>query len=338
MVSMKNRYDVIIIGAGPAGIACAQALAGSSLNVLLVEKNETIGPKICAGGLTRMAIDFGIPEDQARTFHAQTVHLDGQPPLKIVLTHPLKTVSRTALARHHLQQIEREPNIEIAAGTKVTGLTDGSIATDRGNFSFRILVAADGSQSMVRRHIGLPSKFGVGLYYEAPQAADEVLFHFRPGIIRSGYLWVFPHRACTNVGIGFNPDTLTAGLAKVILQQYMKEKGFTGNGARLKGGTISHLYRGHRFGNIFLAGDAAGLASKASGEGIPFALVSGREIGRVILDSGYPMPEFRRMLALKRRQEGYWRFFESVPRLQKMLLTSYFTLMKRGWMQAYMGY
>ena len=335
---MKNRFDVIIIGAGPAGIACAQALAGSSLSVLLVEKNDTIGPKICAGGLTRMAFDFGLPEDQARTFYTHAVHIDERPPYRIVLTHPLKTVSRTALARHHLQQIEKAPNIEIAMGTKVTGLTDGSIATDRGDFSFQVLVAADGSQSMVRGHIGLPSKFGIGLYYEAPRLTDEVLFHFRPGVIRSGYLWVFPHRDCTNVGIGFNPDTLTPGLAKVILQQYMKDRGFTGNGARLKGGTISHLYRGHRFGNIFLAGDAAGLASKASGEGIPFALVSGREIGRAILDPGYPMPDFRRMLALKRRQEGYWRFFESMPRLQKMLLRSYFSLMKRPWMQAYMGY
>ena len=335
---MSDRYDVIIIGAGPAGIACAQALAGSNLSVLLVEKNETVGPKICAGGLTRVAIDFGIPEEQARTFRTQTVHLDKQPPLRIVLTHPLKTVSRTALARHHLQEIEKAANIKIATGTKVTDLTDSSIATDRGDFSFRVLVAADGSQSVVRRHVGLPSKFGIGLYYEVPQRSHEVQFQFSPGIIRSGYLWVFPHRDCTNVGIGFNPDTLTAGLAKVILQQYMKEKGFTANGARLRGGTINHLYRGHRFGNIFLAGDAAGLASKASGEGIPFALVSGREIGRAILDPGYPMPEFRRMLLLKRRQEGYWRFFESMPRLQKMLLTSYFIMMKRPWMQAYMGY
>src|SRR5512139_978514 len=183
MVPMSNRYDVIIIGAGPAGIACARALAGSSLSVLLVEKNVTIGPKICAGGLTRVAVDFGIPEDQARTFRTQTVHLDKQPPLRIVLTHPLKTVSRTALARHHLQGIEKAANIKIAAGTKVTGLTDSSIATDRGDFSFRVLVAADGSQSIVRRHVGLPSKFGIGLYYEVPQRSDKVQFQFSPGII-----------------------------------------------------------------------------------------------------------------------------------------------------------
>lgn len=335
---MASRFDVVIIGAGPAGISCAQALAGSSLSVLMLEKSETIGPKICAGGLTRMAAQFGVPGDRARSFHEQVVCLDDLPPFRIVLRHPMITVNRTDLALHHLTGLDRTANVEIAAGTKATRLSDGAVWTDRGVFSFRFLVGADGSQSIVRKHLGLPSRFGIGLYYEVPRLSDEVRFHFRPGIVRSGYLWAFPHRDCTNVGIGFNPDRLTAGLAKVILQQYVKELGFASEGARLRGGTISHLYRGCRFGNVFLAGDAAGLASKASGEGIPFALVSGREIGRAILDAGYRMPEFRRMLALKRRQEGYWSFFESVPRLHRTLLTAYFTMMKRGWMQAYMGY
>lgn len=335
---MSNRYDVIIIGAGPAGIACAQALAGSSLSVLMLEKSETIGPKICAGGLTRMAAQFGVPGDRARSFSEQVVCLDDLPPFRIVLSHPMITVNRTDLARHHLTGLAGTANVEIVAGTKATRLSDGAVWTDRGVFSFRFLVGADGSQSIVRKHLGLPSRFGIGLYYEVPRLSDEVRFHFRPGIVRSGYLWAFPHRDCTNVGIGFNPDRLTAGLAKVILQQHVKELGFASDGARLRGGTISHLYRGCRFGNVFLAGDAAGLASKASGEGIPFALVSGREIGRAILDAGYRMPEFRRMLTLKRRQEGYWSFFESVPRLHRTLLTAYFTMMKRQWVQAYMGY
>lgn len=335
---MSNRFDVIIIGAGPAGIACAQALAGSSLRVLMLEKNESIGPKICAGGLTRMAARFGVPADRVRSFPEQVVCLDGRPPFRIVLNHPMITVNRIDLARHHLAGIDRASNVEIAVETRVTRLSDSAVWTDRGVFSFRFLVAADGSQSIARKHLGLPSRFGIGLYYEIPTRSDEVLFQFKPGIVRSGYLWTFPHRDCTNIGIGFNPDRLTAGLAKVILQQFLQEKGFSRDGVPLRGGMISHLYRGHQFGNLFLAGDAAGLASKASGEGIPFALVSGREIGRVILDPRYPMPEFRRMLALKRRQEGYWSFFESVPRLHRTLLTAYFTMMKRPWMQEYMGY
>ncbi len=86
------------------------------------------------------------------------------------------------------------------------------------------------------------------------------------------------------------------------------------------------------------AGDAAGLASRASGQGVPCALVSGRGIGRKILDPACDMAEFRRMLAVKRRQEGYRSFFESVPGLHGTLPEAYFTMMKRTWMQAYFGY
>ncbi len=334
---MSKRFDVIIIGAGPAGLACARALAGSSLRVLILEKNETIGPKICAGGLTRIAAQFGIPEE-ARSFSIQTVLVDERPPFVIDLTTPLKIVDRVTLAGHHLKDIEKAPNIEVAVATRVSSLAENAVTTNRGVFHYRYLVAADGSQSFVRKRLGLPSKYGIGLYYEVPRRADEVVFQFKPRIIRSGYLWIFPHRHVTNIGIGFNPDTLTAGLAKVVLQQFLKERGFSRDGIPLRGGPISHLYSGHQFGNIFLAGDAAGLASKASGEGIPFALVSGREIGRKILDPAYDMKEFRDLLVMKRRQEGYWRFFESMPGMQGFLLSAYFTMMKRPWMQAYMGY
>jgi len=44
------------------------------------------------------------------------------------------------------------------------------------------------------------------------------------------------------------------------------------------------------------------------------------------------------MLTLKRRQEACWRLFESVPRMHRSFLAAYFTMMKRPWMQAYMGY
>lgn len=47
---MGNSYDVIIIGAGPAGLAVAEELENTALTVLLIEKNSVIGPKICAGG------------------------------------------------------------------------------------------------------------------------------------------------------------------------------------------------------------------------------------------------------------------------------------------------
>jgi len=335
---MIASVDVLIVGAGPAGISCARALGGSPLRVLLLERNEAIGPKRCAGGLTRQAARFGVPEARVRRFPLQTVRLDSRPPFRIHLKYPLLTVRRDDLAQAHLSALKGAAAVEIRTGTRLLALRGDTAETSRGTFRFRTLVAADGSRSVVRRHLGLPVRQGIGCYYEVAAVTQEMLFCFRPQQVRSGYLWAFPHVDHTNVGIGFNPAFLPVPAAKSLLRRFMAEQGFEPGGARLRGGTIPYGYCGHRFGSIYLAGDAAGLASRATGEGIAQALVSGREIGKKILDPGYGMPELRRLLVTKRRQEIYWRVFERIPPLQAFLLASYFRLMKRPWMQSFMGY
>ena len=65
---MENKFDVVIIGAGPAGLKCAEQLKNSNLSVLVIEKNKIIGPKVCAGGLTPLAANFDFPELKTRTF------------------------------------------------------------------------------------------------------------------------------------------------------------------------------------------------------------------------------------------------------------------------------
>jgi flavin-dependent dehydrogenase len=53
-----DTYDVVIIGAGPAGLNCAKKLSEADKTVLLVEKNTEIGPKVCAGGITKYTYDY----------------------------------------------------------------------------------------------------------------------------------------------------------------------------------------------------------------------------------------------------------------------------------------
>ena len=61
---MKDKFDIIIIGAGPAGLKCAEQFKNSDFSVLLIEKNKVIGPKTCAGGLTQLVRDFDFPKEK----------------------------------------------------------------------------------------------------------------------------------------------------------------------------------------------------------------------------------------------------------------------------------
>ena len=78
--------------------------------------------------------------------------------------------------------------------------------------------------------------------------------------------------------------------------------GINYDGAKLEGQIINYEYRGYRFGNMFLIGEAAGFVSGLSGAGIYPGLISGQEIARKILNSKY-RPKITPMLISQKLQE-----------------------------------
>ncbi|UCD83297.1 MAG: NAD(P)/FAD-dependent oxidoreductase [Deltaproteobacteria bacterium] len=333
---MNNRYDVVIIGAGPAGLKCAEELKDSNLSVLLVEKKEVIGPKICAGGLTGLAEDFDIPEDRTRTFPVIKI-FSAHKQHEVNLVKPFKILDRLDLGQYQLSKIEECDNITILKETFVKSIGKGEITTNRGNFYYRYLVGADGSASLVRRHVGLEPRVCIGVYYDIPGVADDFILYFNPKMLRSGYIWVFPHRDFINIGIYFNPEHLNPRKARDILRKYLTDNGYRFSESNFKGAAINYSYQGCVFNDIFLIGDAAGLATKATGEGISFALTSGSEIAKRILNPDYKMVELDKVLAVKRRQERILKNADKYPFLQDRLFDFSVKLMKKGWFQSYYG-
>ena len=90
---------------------------------------------------------------------------------------------------------------------------------------------------------------------------------------------------------------------KKELRRWIDIRGFDGD-YRIEGFPIRVKYAGHAFGNIFLAGEAAGLVNDVTGIGIYPAYVSGKEIARVILDPSYPAPVLDGLIKSKRLQGG----------------------------------
>jgi flavin-dependent dehydrogenase len=333
---MGTRYDVIIIGAGPAGLAVAEELENTSFTVLLIEKNSVIGPKICAGGITNFRASPEFPLEKTQGSRNHTIFIEDKK-YELVLDDSIRTISREDLGEYQLGKIKNSKNISLLKGTQAASIGPESVVTDKGIFFFRYLVGADGSSSLVRKHLGLGRSISIGLCCDVEKVRDGFVWYVNPRELRTSYIWEFPHRDHTNIGIYFDPGYLSAKRAREFLINYLEKRNYRFSPHDIRGGAVNHDFKGCVFGNIFLAGDAAGLASKPSGEGITFALASGREIGRRILDPGYEMAGLKRILNLKKRQEKILSIFESLAPIQGLLFRVSLTLVKKRWIQRYFG-
>lgn len=334
---ISTHYDVVILGAGPAGLACAIELKQSKLQVLLIEKKAEIGPKICAGGLTNLTKDYVIPNEKTRSFNRQKIVIKDYDHV-IELAHPIRTITRLELGQYQLQQLQHAQNITIATQTKVQKIEHNKLITTQGqHIHFNYLVGADGSTSLVRKSLGLTSKHCIGLYYNVPVITNECVWYLKYKTLKTGYIWVFPHKEHTNIGVYFNPLILNSKKARKELENYLTSKGYTFLNKELHGAPICYNYKGYQFGSVFLAGDAAGLTSKGTGEGISYALISGKEIARKIMDKNYTPLELNNMIRIKKRQDKLFKILETFPFMHAFLYTVFVQLMRIKPFQAYFG-
>lgn len=304
-IDVKPFYDIIIIGAGPGGLECAKTLNNSELNILVVEKNPKIGPKICAGGLI---VDFNlnlgdIPYFSSNSYHIIRGNIDSL--IKLKNDKLFKIISRTELGNFQLNRISNSKNISILTNTSVITITNSSITLENGSLiNYNKLVGADGSNSIVRKFLNLETKIIMGLQYFIKDVKhSEIKFIFDIKNLDLGYIWVFPHVGGISVGVGFDPKLISVKNAKKLLLEFMdKNNIYLTLNTKLQAGPISYHYSGFEFNNIYLIGGAAGLTSYFSGEGIPNAIISGSEIGEKILDNSYPLPKLNRLINLKKSE------------------------------------
>lgn len=298
---MKSDFHTIIIGAGPGGLSCAAHLARHGVDVLVVERNRTIGPKVCAGGVTWSGLARHLPSQLVeKEFPSQHVRSAFQ---NIVVTSSapiISTVSREHLGRWMAEEA-RHAGARILTGTRVTAITSREVVTSAGRFSFSNLVGADGSNSLVRRFLKIPvSRMGAGVHYHVPGNFDQMVWQLDPARFSSGYAWIFPHRDRASVGAYASRADIPPRKLQENLHCWMEKCGIERKELKAEAATVNFDFRGYRFGNIFLVGDAAGLASGLTGEGIYPAVCSGRTVAAQILDPAADAGPLNRLIRKQR--------------------------------------
>ncbi|MEU6117770.1 geranylgeranyl reductase family protein [Streptomyces sp. NPDC047117] len=296
----RTVWDVVVVGAGPAGASAAYAAACTGRRVLILEKAELPRYKTCGGGIigpSRDALPPGFELPLRDRVHAVTFSLNGR-------------LTRTRRSRQMLFGLINRPEfdaqlVEAAqkAGAELrTGVTvsrveqHGSAVPDRRTVAVvlsggetvlaRAVVGADGSASRIGAHVGVKlDQVDLGLEAEIPVPptvaedwAGRVLIDWGP--IPGSYGWVFP-----------KGDTLTVGVisargegaaTKRYLEDFIGRLGLAGFEPSISSGHLtrcrdedSPLSRGR----VLVCGDAAGLLEPWTREGISFALRSGRLAG-----------------------------------------------------------
>jgi geranylgeranyl reductase family protein len=288
-----QRYDVIVLGAGPAGSATAIRLARGGARVLLLDRARFPRDKPCGGGLTGRAVRE-LPVDVSPVVE-DVVH-----DFEVRLRYRSRFVRRSAAPlvlmtqRRRLDAFLGEQAAEAGADFR-DGITPGGLAIGSDGVELRLgretvradaLVGADGVNGTTARAAGL----GGGVVYGIALEGNGPLLDGRAGratvelgVVPGGYGWVFPKDGHANYGVGgwaAEGPHLREHLRRLCEVHGVDSDALTGlQGRRLPMRRTAAAARGP----VLLVGDAAGLVDPLSGDGISEALLSARLAADAIL-------------------------------------------------------
>lgn len=314
-----ESYEVVIVGAGPGGLNCAKILAKKNKKVLVLEKDSIFGNKICGGGLTIKDLDLGIPDSIIqRKFRKITIHTPNQD-TEIELDKPfIVTLDRKDLGKWMAQKA-RNWGAKLRLNSMVTKIEEDKVTVNnKEQISYKYLIGADGPNSIVRRYLGLKNNNSLSAFqYIIPRKFKKLEIFRDSEKFGPSYLWIFPYKNSTSIGSGADLSreikqpvlNLKVSEIKKNLKEFCKNK-IDLKKAKFQGFTINYDYQGHEFKNKFLIGDAGGFASGLTGEGIYFAIKSGEDVAKKIINKKYKCPNIKEILKTKKKEELFLRAIE----------------------------
>lgn len=347
-----GKWDVVIVGGGPAGSTTARYVAESGLSVIVVDDRDPIGSPLQCGELVpsndemkKLCPDvpdidelFVTPENviSRKTERMHIVPPNGKP---LIFEFGGLVLDRVAHDKA-LVELAASKGAKFLLGNRVEGVKGNSVLLEDGRkLEGRVIVGAGGNNDPIRRQfwnedsMNIPVKF----ILMSGNHTDAVELHFG-SMAPGGYAWVFPKESGSNIGVGIQRSmSLGKSLNRYSEEFFSRFKGdilFSGAGSLPMSGTIENFVKG----NCVLVGDAAGMVLPSNGAGITIAMIGGRIAGLSIvrhLKEGSPLEEYqlhweRQMGRVMRNSMRSFKIGSLIFRLPDWLLNIAFNRFTRG--------
>ena len=316
---LDSRYDVIVIGAGPAGSVAARNLAREGHKVLLIEKRERIGYPVRCGEASTTLADlqtYGPIDDSCIESIINGLYIYGpngvnievpKPGTGIMLNREIFDPWLAKLAADDGAQVETCARADfvgdVEGGERMVRIVLGKVNDDGSatetatqEVFAKMVIAADGVESRIGRMVGLdclqyPGKTCTGVDIQVQgilTKPDYLTFWQGHDFINDGYIWSFPKQKSnvTNFGAGFLANGKHAGNILEITMEWL-EKLFPGTKINYTVGgliPVSSVLKDYTLDRFALVGDAAHHTNPLTGGGIASAMRAGRFCAQYVND------------------------------------------------------
>jgi len=349
---IPEKYDVIVVGAGPAGSVAAMKCAQEGLKTLVLERQTLPRFKLCGGGVPKWVIEkLEVPETIIERKTDVMVFMvspyfepeELKVPVWQAMVHRDKFDSFLAKSAERAGA-ELRDEVQVLKVIKKRGVVNG-VKTSKGNIFADIVIGCDGAASTVARTAGFWDKwfkqngktwkehmaFCVGSDIEMEEELifervgfDRMLFFMDPEISPLGYGWIFPKERSVMVGLAIycgaikrNPvEHLDYFIRKHPVASKLLESGEV---SKVRGAYIPmrHVFKPSYGSGVMLAGDSCGMVSAITGEGILYAVRAGWISGQIAAKA---VKEGNFSADLLKQYEEVWydKFGERLDKISKL--------------------
>ncbi len=308
---MNTDYDVVVVGAGPAGSTTAEHAARGGARVLVLERKKVVGEPVACG-------EFMPRTDEVRAIMPKADDLDPlfDMPSSLVSREmelfrifspsgrywdiPFRgyTTDRDRFDQHLASKAQRA-GATVLTNALVRSVQGNEVRTADGTYRAPIIVGADGPVSRVAKGLGLPRNREM-----YPAVTQQAVGEFEPvmemhfGIAPGAYAWVLPKKDGANVGVGNSPRWAKKKTSDYF-QDFVRTRKLQTVG-RMTGKFVPSSGPVGRCSteNGMLVGDAAGHVIAVNGGGIPIAMICGRLAGQVAAEhivQGTPLSRYEEL-------------------------------------------